>query len=1836
MMPQVGSRITDMIAQAGGVLAATLGFVMLAAWILGIPLLADFDQRWMPMAPSAALLFMLFGITVFIAARMPPQQSTAFRIGSALGLTATLIALLLFILSYQGIHPDAEHFYFAVPRTIGQVPIGHISPVTALGFLLAGLSLVAMLVSPPNRTGWAITSFCLASLLALAGIVLLLGYYFGTPLLYGGSIIPPSLPASFGLTVLGAALLNLAGPMAWAPGQKIDAATLRESIPFWLIFLLIAACLIKAGSLYYDHELKQNRDMIEHQLSGIADLKVNELRHWREERLGDATVLYGNAAFADLVRRALGSAHDTAAGEQLHTWLRQIREAYGYEEVRLIDAQGVARFSVPNVSPNAKELEAAHQSLRSGQVTLDDFHRDEAGDAPHLSLLVPILDAAAGGRPLGIVMLEIDPGRNLYPLIERWPTFSHTAETLLVRRDGNDVLYLNELRYQNHTAFTLRYPLTSTENPAVMAVLGQEGIVEGTDYRGAPVIAALRAVPGTPWFMVAQVKKDEYLAAIQVSLWLTAGLITALLLSASTALGLIWRHQRVRHYWERTHAAESLARMTQLYAALSQTNQAIVRCTSEEELFSEICKVAVQFGGMKMAWIGIIETDTKMVKSVATCGYDKNLLDDIKISVDANSRFGKGPTGIAIRENRPFWCQDYPNDPHTLPWRERAARDGIAASASLPLHRDGVVIGAFILSSAETNIFDEPVRELLVEMATDIDFALDNIQREVVRKQVEEKLLYIQEAVESSSEAIVISDDKGHLFYQNKAFADLYGYANAEEFMAVGGGTASIKSPEVAKDMNEKFIQGIPWSGELNAVHKSGRVFPVHERVDVIKDDEGNLIGFIGIISDITQRKQLETEKELYFKFFNTTTDLMCIADHNGYYKKVNAAFIQTLGYSEIELLSEPFNDFVHPDDLQRTLDSMREQKGRGFTHNFENRYRCKDGSYKWLSWSVGMDKDEATKYAVYAVAHDITERKETALINQARLRLLEFSTDHTIDELLEETLNEAESLSGSLIGFYHFLDADQQTLLLQSWSTRTKGKFCKAEGKGLHYDVTAAGVWVDCIRERKAIIHNDYALLTHRKGMPPGHASVARELVVPVFRGGNVVAILGVGNKPQDYTEKDIEAITHLADQAWDIAERKKVEAALQESESRLSTIYEDSPIGISITRVADGEIISINNTALRILGFERDEVIGRTAFDLKVATAPIHPEAPALKESNQGVKSHFEGKIRAKSGEMISIEFHGRSIDLQGTRYILSMWVELTEKKQAQEQIRKLAMAVEQSPVSIVITNLSAEIEYVNEAFVKNTGYSREEAIGQNPRILNSGDTPAETFKSVWESLSKGLPWDGEFHNRRKDGSKYIEHALITPIRQADGSITHYVAVKEDITDKRIASDTINTLAFYDTLTGLPNRRLLLDRLKQALAASYRSKKVGALLFIDLDNFKTLNDTLGHDVGDLLLQQVAQRLISSVREIDTVARFGGDEFVVMLEDLSNTVEEATTQAMIVGEKIMVTFNQIFQLDNYSHRSTPSIGITLFSEQQQNVDDLLKQADLAMYRAKASGRNTVIFFDPEMQSLVLNRAVLEEDLRAAIQTNQFLLHYQPQVIGDDRLSGAEVLLRWPHPTRGMVSPGEFISLAEETGLILPIGHWVLKTACNQLAMWASLPEFSHLTIAVNVSPSQFRQPTFIDEVLAILEQSGANPKKLKLELTEGILLHDVENVIVKMNALKAKGVGFSLDDFGTGYSSLSYLKRLPLDQLKIDQGFVRDILTDPNDAAIAKMVVALAESMGLSVIAEGVEIVAQRDFLARHGCHAYQGYLFGRPIPLVEFENYVRRDTPISNSSFV
>ena len=683
--------------------------------------------------------------------------------------------------------------------------------------------------------------------------------------------------------------------------------------------------------------------------------------------------------------------------------------------------------------------------------------------------------------------------------------------------------------------------------------------------------------------------------------------------------------------------------------------------------------------------------------------------------------------------------------------------------------------------------------------------------------------------------------------------------------------------------------------------------------------------------------------------------------------------------------------------------------------------------------------------------------------------------------------------------------------------------------------------------------------------------------------------------------------------------------EDQLRDSETRFRSYFELPVIGVAVTSLEKGWV-EVNSRLCEIFGYSKDELLKLSWTDI------THPDdlTRDVGEFEKVVAGQSDGYTLEKrfirnGGEVIHAFIAVRCVrKADGViDYFVALVQDIEDRKRAEAELRIAATAFD-SNEGMVVTDAQSVILRVNKAFTAITGYTADEAIGKTPRILKSGQHDSAFFEAMWRAISETGSWQGEIWDKHKSGHIFPKWLTISAVRNNEGAVTHYVGAQYDITERKEYEKRINALAFYDQLTNLPNRTLLIDRLTQSISSNARNGSHGALMFIDLDNFKTLNDTQGHEVGDQLLKQVAMRLKQCLREEDTAARQGGDEFVVVLAGLGVGKREAAQAAEIVAGKILAQLREPYLLGDLLHRCTTSIGVTLFQGYQYTVDELLKQGDLAMYKSKAAGRNAVRFYDPALEADVQERALLENDLRVAVEAQQFFLHYQPQV-ADTRVIGAEVLVRWRHPQRGVVSPAEFIPLAEETDLILPLGDWVLRTACQRLALWAAHPELAELTVAVNVSARQFRCEDYVARVLGILRDTGANPQRLKLELTESLLAKDIEQIIATMHELKAHGVGFSLDDFGTGYSSLSYLKRLPLDQLKIDQSFVRDVLIDANDAAIAKTVVVLGQTLGLSVIAEGVETEAQRAFLASNGCFTYQGYLFSRPVPVEELEQLLQ-----------
>jgi diguanylate cyclase (GGDEF)-like protein/PAS domain S-box-containing protein len=691
--------------------------------------------------------------------------------------------------------------------------------------------------------------------------------------------------------------------------------------------------------------------------------------------------------------------------------------------------------------------------------------------------------------------------------------------------------------------------------------------------------------------------------------------------------------------------------------------------------------------------------------------------------------------------------------------------------------------------------------------------------------------------------------------------------------------------------------------------------------------------------------------------------------------------------------------------------------------------------------------------------------------------------------------------------------------------------------------------------------------------------------------------------------------------------------EKLLRDSEERYRASFEQAAVGILHTSL-DGKIVNCNQRFAEIVGYAPNELIG-ASFQQITPPEDRHAGSSVAEQLLSGAlgTASFEKRYLRKDGVLtwvlltISIQRDGEGRPL----HFLTIVQDIDARKETEQRLAIAQEALRASEVryrtafqmtldGININRLSDGVFVeCNESFLRNSGYARDEVIGHSPLEINIWADLRDREKLLDSLRRDGVCKNLEARFKKKNG-ELLWGLLSASIMEIDRERC-LLAITRDITEAKAAEEEIRSLAFYDPLTQLPNRRLLLERLEHAVASGKRSGRRRALLFVDLDDFKTLNDTLGHHIGDLLLQEIARRLTSCIREADTAARLGGDEFVIMVENLSPESEAAAAQAKMIAEKILNCIGQPLMLAGRECHITSSIGITLFGDCNEKTGELLQQADIAMYQAKAAGRNTIHFFAPALQAAINARAALEDELRQAIRGREFLLWYQPQV-ERGRLIGAEALVRWDHPRRGILAPAEFIHLAEETGLILPLGALVLEMACTQLAEWSQRNDLPPITLAVNISARQFRQANFVDQVLRVLHSTGAEPARLKLEITESMLLDDVEETIAVMTRLKSHGVQFSLDDFGTGYSSLSYLKRLPLDQLKIDRTFVRDLLEDETSSAIAQTIVSLSGAMHLSLLAEGVETEEQLSWLTGLGCHAFQGYFFSPPVPAEKFQS--------------
>ncbi|MGA7594498.1 MAG: PAS domain S-box protein [Gallionella sp.] len=948
-------------------------------------------------------------------------------------------------------------------------------------------------------------------------------------------------------------------------------------------------------------------------------------------------------------------------------------------------------------------------------------------------------------------------------------------------------------------------------------------------------------------------------------------------------------------------------------------------------------------------------------------------------------------------------------------------------------------------------------------------------------------------------------------------------------------------------------------------------------------DEAGSLGGIIISAEDITESKQAEVQLRLWGDSFDKAEFGLAMADAiTNSFISVNPTFARERGYNPEELIGKSIMT-IFPDDVVDQVKSMISALDEGSHIVYESMHRCKDGrQFPVLLDITTIKSAEGVPLRRIAYSLDISQRKQAEMARQeSDIRYRSLFENMADGFVLFEVVQDEQGVPVDLL----ILAANQgfeTTTGLKA--TEVTGRRLKEVLPGIESDPAN---WIG--------IYTKVALT----GEP--------------HRFEQYSDLLGVYFAVSAYQSGPMQCGVTFQN----ITERKKIEMELKEREARYRAILETTTEGFWVVG-KEGRLIEVNESYAKLSGYTREELLCMSIPDLEAKESPQETAARIAKILKTG-HDRFETLHRRKDGSVWPVEIAVNYVQEINDLYFAFL-IDITERKQAEQELRIAATAF-QTQEGILITDTNNVILQVNRAFTEITGYTAGEVIGKDPKLLSSGRQDKYFYRNMWDSINRTGIWNGEIWDKKKNGEIYPQNMTVTAVKDNRGALTNYVATITDNTRRKNDEKLIDNLAYYDPLTGLPNRRLLQDRLGQAIASGVRTGRAGALLFIDLDSFKTINDTLGHDVGDLLLQQVGARIQSCLRDGDTISRPGGDEFVVMLNELNADLIEAAQQAESVAGKILATLEQPYQLNSHQRHVTSSIGVSLFGGQKSSIEDILKQADIAMYQAKNEGKDTIRFFDPRMQDSINARARLENELRTAIEQHQFQLYYQIQKDSSNRPIGAEALIRWIHPERGLVSPVQFIPVAEETGLILPIGEWVLLTACKQIKKWESDELARKLVISVNVSARQLHQTDFVARVKEVVQRVGIDTKHLKLELTESMLVENIEETIAKMQSLKDIGVTLSLDDFGTGYSSLRYLQQLPIDQLKIDQSFVQGIYANKSSQNIVLTIIRMALSMNLEVIAEGVETQKQREFLVQRGCEKFQGYFFGKPTPVDQFE---------------
>lgn len=1626
-----------------------------------------------------------------------------------------------------------------------------------------------------------------------------------------------------------------------AAGELLVEARKKFGPAAPLVLFVVLAFLIGASGHYvYVHQKEVFRQHKENELTAIADLKVKALTAWLIERQGDAETVRRDTLLAEAVRAWTRAGKPAGAMRQrLLDRLGGYWLAYGYRSVLLLDEQGVPLLGTGE-NPDgiaAHERVMARMAISRKEVQISDFH---LADTPQetgveLDLMAPLV--GPDGQGAGVVYFRVDPALQLYPLLRTWPVPSETGEALLVRQEGDEVVFLNDLNKQPDAALKLRLPLARQNLPAALAVQGSKGAVEGKDYHGDPVLAVVRPIPKTAWFLVSKVDAREVFSDLNQLTWIVAALTGIFTAVAGLIIHLWWRRQRdgflLREYrieMERRQLAKRLD-------ILSRHANDGIFLMDEHRRFLDF---------------------NERVESLY--GFSREEL----LSMEA--------ADLRPSETKPALEDD---------WRQAEAGESGGVFETLHRRKDGTVFPVEI----SLRRIDENGQTLHLGVVRDIG----------ERRTAEAKILRLKNlyaALSQSNEAIIHLVDEEALFPEIcRVAVEQNGFLLAWVGMVGEGGWVEVKAAsgparDYVANLKVRVDGSVPEGrGPTGTAVREGRTFlcndfmadpatlPWQERaarfgirsaaafplrrggtsvgaLTLYAAQEGffdpgitalleEMAGDISFALDHFDQEQARRRAEEQLAesaarqraMLDNIPDIAWLKDRDSRYIAINQPFADACGKSNQELAGGTDFD-IWPYQLAEAYraDDAEVMKSRR-RKQVEEDLVTAEGRRLWIDTvKTPIFNAQGEVVGTAGIARDITGRKEA---EERIIRLSNFyatlsQTNQAIvrskgrQELFEEVCRIAVAYGKVQAAFIRTVEtANHRAVAIAHYGPAHEG----IAAANISLDGASAesrGPTAAAMLEGVPFISNDF--LHDPSGQPWRELSerlgIRAVAAFPLYCEEKVEGALTLYADEVDFFNQQM--VDLLQEMAVDISfamdnfvreeKRRVVEAALQESRDRYRSLFDNMLDGFSYCQMlyeddqpSDFVYLEVNPAFERLTGLKAVE--GKKVSEV----------IPGIRQTNPELFEVY-GRV-AQSGKPERFEAYVKALDIWFSIAVYSpergsfvaVFDNVTERMEALEKLRLDAKVFEESAEGIMITDADLHILAVNRTFTAITGYREEEVIGTRPSVLRSKRHDLIFFQNMWAAINETGHWVGEIWNRRKDGELFPAWLSISAAKDEQGKVSRYIGMFSDISTRKEAEERIRHLIHYDALTNLPNQFLLGDHIALALAHARRVKCFVAVMVVNLDRFRSVNERYGHAVGDRVLQEIATRLLGLLREGDTVARMGADNFAIVMPDL-----QGTHQATAVAGRVLETVAEPIRFDDYEISLTARVGVALFPADGDRAELLLQNADIALANAKAAGMHNFVFFTPEQSRELEETLAMEAALRHAIERNELRLHYQPRL---DLLSGGivavEALVRWQHPEQGLLPPGKFIALAEQTGLIVPLGEWVLREACRQVQEWHQ-GGFVGLRVSVNVSVLQLRQRNLVQVVQDVLRETGLNPTHLELEFTESFLMEDVEGTVATLRKLKDIGLHFSIDDFGTGYSSLSYLKLFPIDMLKVDQSFVRDVTFDASDAAIVQGMIALGHSLKLKMVAEGVETEAQMGYLRSIHCDEMQGFFYSRPLP--------------------